>query len=248
MSLQRGVGLLLCFSEERRLLGVAELSDLAGLSRPTTFRYVDTLVQLGYLEQGHARKYRLTPRAADPGSAIVRELRNAHPNAGTVLTDLRNALGYTVSMGALDGTRVLYVCRFFGHRRGQHLIDGELRVGAYVPAYCTALGKVLLASLPEAERRQRIAATHLVPQGPRSITTHGKLIAELHGIDPDVPTVSDEESSLDARSIAVLISRSDSAPPMAIEVTVPSTAHTAAGLLNEIGPALRRARNMIAEN
>jgi IclR family transcriptional regulator, pca regulon regulatory protein len=246
MSLQRGLGLLLLFSEERRLLGVADLADLAGLTRPTTFRYVDTLVQLGYLEHGRARKYQLAPRAADPGSEIVSVLRRVHRNAGRVLADLRNALGHTVSMGALDETAVLYIHRFFGHRRGQHLIDGELRVGAYIPAYCTALGKVLLASLPEAERHQRIAGIDLVPQGPHSITTHGKLVTELHGIDPEVPTVSDEESSFDARSIAVLVSSSDGVPPMAIDVTVPATAYTADGLLDEIGPALRRARKLIA--
>lgn len=247
LSLQRGVGLLLLFSGERRLLGVAELAELTGLSRPTTFRYVDTLVQLGYLEQVHTRKYQLAPRAAEPGNEIVGELRRAHRKAGKVLAALRDAIGYTVSMAALDYTRVLYVHRFFGHRRGQHLIDGELRVGAHIPAYCTALGKVLLASLPEAERRQRIAAIHLVPHGPRSITTHGKLIVDLHGVDPEVPTVSDEESSFDARSIAVLVSPSVSELPMAIDVTVPSTAYTAAGLLGEIGPALSRARNLIAE-
>jgi len=246
LSLQRGVGLLVVFSQERPWLGIAELADLAGLSRSTTFRYVDTLVQLGYLEQGRASKYGLAPRAADPGRRIVHELRFAHRNAGKVLADLRDALGYTVSMGALDGTAVLYIHRFFGHRRGQHLIDGELRVGAYIPAYCTALGKVLLASLSEPERRERIADIHLVPEGPRSITTHGKLIAELHGIDPNVPTLSDEESSPDARSIAVLVSASDSTPPMAIDVTVPSTAFTAVGLLDEIGPALTRARDLIA--
>lgn len=247
LSVQRGVGLLLLFSDERQLLGVAELADLVGLSRPTTHRYANTLVQLGYLEQGRARKYRLASRAADPGGTIIRELRQAHHKAGHVLADLRDAIGYTVSMGALDRTRVLYVHRFFGHRRGQHLIDRELRVGACIPAYCTALGKVLLASLTDAERRRRIAAIHLVPQGPRSITTHDKVIDDLYDVDPEMPTASDEEFCVGARSIAVLISRPDCERPMAIDVTVPSTAYTAAGLLEEIGPALRQAGNLIAE-
>lgn len=246
-SLQRGVGLLQLFSEENQLLGVAELADLAGLSRPTTHRYASTLVQLGYLEQGTARKYRLASRAAGPGMEIIREFRHTLPRARDVLEDLRDGIGYTVSMGALGDTRVLYVHRFFGHRRGQHMVDRELRVGAYVPAYCTALGKVLLASLPNAERRKRVATIHLVPQGPRSITMHDKLLAELNDVDPGVPAVSDEEFVMGARSIAVLLLRPDDEQPMAIDVTVPSTAYTAARLLEEIAPKLRQAADLIVE-
>jgi len=245
-SLLRGVRLLLIFSEERQLLGVAELADLTGFSRPTTHRYARTLVQLGYLEQGLARKYRLASSAADPGAEIIRELRHALCGRGDVLADLRDEIGYTVSMGVLDGTRVLYIHRFFGHRRGQHVIDRELRVGAYVPAYCTALGKVMLASLPDAERRTRVATIHLVPQGPRSTTEQQKLLTELDGVDPRAPTVSDEEFVFGGRSIAILISQAGGKQPMAIDVTVPSDAYTDAQLLKRIGPKLRQAANLIS--
>lgn len=245
-SLQRGLGLLLLFSEERRLLGVAELADLTGLSRPTTHRYASTLVQLGYLEQDQARKYRLSSRAADPGLEIIREIRCLLP-AREVLEDLRDETGYTVSMGTLDGTRVLYIYRFFGHRHGQHLIDRELRVGTHVPAYCTALGKVMLASLPDAERHKRVATIDLVPEGPGSITEHQALLAELDDIDPWALLVSDEEFVIGARSIAMLISRPDDERTMAIDVTVSSTACTVAQLLKYIGPEVITAMQLIAE-
>lgn len=229
------------------MLGVSELADLTGLSRPTTQRYASTLVQLGYLEQGSARKYRLASRAADPGAEIIRELSRTLHRAHHVLEDLRDDIGYTVSMGALDGTRVLYVHRFFGHRGGQHLIDRELRTGTYVPAYCTALGKVLLASLPNTKRRARVATIHLVPQGPRSIAEHHKLLAELDGVDPRAPTVSDEEFVIGARSIAILISRATGKQPVAIDVTVPSDVYTNSQLLAQIGPKLRRAAKLIVD-
>jgi IclR family pca regulon transcriptional regulator len=243
-SLLRGVELLLMFSEKRPLLGVAELADLTGLSRPTTHRYASTLVQLGYMEQGFARKYRLASGAADPGAGIIREIRHLLP-AREVLEDLRDETGYTASMGTLDGTRVLYLYRFFGHRSGQHMIDRELRVGAHVPAYCTALGKVMLASLPDADRRTRIAMIHLVPQGPHTTTEHKDLLTELDRVDPHAPTVSDEEFVIGGRSIAILISGRGGKQPMAIDVTVPSDAYTGTQLLNRIGPKLRQAANLI---
>jgi IclR family transcriptional regulator, pca regulon regulatory protein len=245
-SLQSGIALLLMFSEERQVLGIAEMADLAGLSRPTTHRYASTFVQLGFLEQGPKRKYRLAPRAADPGATVIRGIRRALP-ARAVLEELRDKIGYTVSLGALDGTRVIYVHRLFGHRRGQHMIDRELRVGAYIPAYCTALGKVLLASLFDAERRARVANIHLVPQGPRSITVQDKLLAELDAVNLLAPLVSDEEFVVGARSIAMLHSRPGDEQPTAIDVTVPSTAYTTAQLFNQIGPDVMRAANLISE-
>jgi IclR family transcriptional regulator, pca regulon regulatory protein len=245
-SLQKGVALLLMFSEERQELGIAEMADLTGLSRSTTHRYASTLVRLGYLEQGTRRKYRLAPGASDPGAGVIRELRRAVP-ARAVLEELRDEIGYTVSMGALDGTRVIYVHRFFGHRRGQHAIDRELRVGAHIPAYCTALGKVLLASLSGAERRERVAMIDLVPRGPRSIVEQSKLLAELDGVDLGAPVVSNEEFVIGARSIAMLLAWPGGEPCVAIDLTVPSRAFTAAQLRKRIGPEVMRAARLISQ-
>jgi IclR family pca regulon transcriptional regulator len=243
-SLQRGVGLLLEFSEERQLLGISELAELTGLSRPTTHRYASTLVQLGYLEQeGPARKYRLATGAGGPGAEIVGEIRRALP-VREVLEDLRDAIGHTVSMGLLDGTRVLYIHRLFGHRRGQHAIDRELRVGAHIPAYCTALGRAMLASLSVAERRDRVAAIDLVPHGPRSIVEQHRLLVELDEVDSQAPVLSDEELVIGARSIAMLLPQTGRMQPLAIDVTVPSEAYTAAQLLKQIGPQLRLAARL----
>ena len=243
-SLLRGIKLLLMFSEGSQLLGVAELADLADFSRPTTHRYASTFVQLGYLEQGYARKYRLALRAADPGSRIIRQLRYSL-QADEPLRDLRAKTGHTVSMGVLDSTRVLYVNRFFGHRRGQYKIDLELRVGAAIPAYCTALGKAMLANLPENERRELVTTMNLVPEGPNSTIEHGALLAELDEIDPQAPLVSDEEFIPGARSIAMPIAQRGR--PTAIDVIVPSEVYTAKQLLEEIGPKLIQAAALIAK-
>ncbi len=245
-SLQRGLKLLLAYSKGGQLLGVAELADLIGLSRPTTHRYASTFVQFGYLEQGYRRKYRLAPRAADPGTKIIQELRQALP-ADEALRGLRAKIGHTVSMGALDRTRVLYVHRFFGHRRGQHMIDLSLRVGAVIPAYCTALGKAMLANLPDDDRREMVSTMNLMPEGPNSIVEHNTLLAELDEIDPQAPLVSDEEFVSGARSIAMSIARQGRTPPIAIDVTVPSEAYTATQLLEKIGPKLVRAAKLIAK-
>jgi IclR family pca regulon transcriptional regulator len=244
-SLEYGVAILECFSSERRELGIADLADLVGLSRSTTHRYATTLLALGYLEQDSKRKYRLTARAGTPGAAAVSAVRQS-ARARAVLEGLRDDTGYTVSMGVLDRTRVVYVYRLFGHRLGQNAIDRDLGVGANVPLYCTALGKVLLASVSEAERRELLAGLNLVPHGPRSIMDRDKLAVELERISLRETVISDEEFVSGARSIAVFVPRPQGELPLAIEVTVPSSGYTVAQLVKEIGPRLERAAKLIA--
>ncbi len=244
-SLEYGVAILECYSSERQELGIAELADIVGISRSTTHRYAITLVELGFLEQDSKRKYRLARHAADAGGVAVGELRNQVP-ASTVLEDLRDDTGHTVSMGVLDRARVIYVHRLLGHRPGQYAIDAGLGVGASVPVYCTALGKVLLASLSDAEQRELLAGMKLERYTPHTIVDRRKFASELDRVSPRGVVVSDEELREGSRSIAVLVPRPRSEHPLAIDVTVPSSVYTVNRLVKEIGPRLKRAAKLLS--
>jgi IclR family transcriptional regulator, pca regulon regulatory protein len=238
-SLEYGVAILECYSSERQKLGIAELADIVGISRSTTHRYAVTLVELGFLEQDAKRKYRLARHAADAGWAAIADLRKQVP-ARAALEELRDHTGHTVSMGVLDRARVIYVHRLLGHRPGQYAIDSGLGVGASAPVYCTALGKVLLASLSHAEQRELLAGLKLERHTPHTIVDRKKFEAELDLLSPRGVVVSDEELRQGSRSIAVLLPRPRSEHPLAIDVTVPSSAYTVNRLLKEIGPRLKR--------
>ncbi len=244
-SLEYGVAILETFSAEHQELGIARLSDIVGISRSTTHRYAATLVALGYLEQNSKRKYRLSARAADPGSAAIAAVRR-DIHARAVLEELREQTGHTVSMGVLDRARVTYVHRLFGHRAGQYAIDASLGVGASVPVHCTALGKVLLASLSDAERRELLAGLRLTRHGPNTILNKRALAAELDGISSRGVVLSDEEAVHGARSIAVLVPRPSGEHQLAIDVTVPSAAYTIEQLTKKIGPRVKRAARLIS--
>src|ERR1700735_3151509 len=128
-SLEYGVAILESFSGGRQTLGIADIADIVGVSRSTTHRYAMTLVALGYLEQNSKRKYRLAQHAADPGGAMIGAIRG-EVAARTVLEELREQTGHTVSMGVLNGSRVIYVHRLLAHGVGQYLADHDLGVGA----------------------------------------------------------------------------------------------------------------------
>ncbi len=244
-SLEYGVAILESFSGERQTLGIADIADIVSVSRSTTHRYAMTLVALGYLEQDSKRKYRLAQHAADPGGAVIGSIR-LEVAARTVLEELREQTGHTVSMGVLNGARVIYVHRLLAHGVGQYGADHDLGVGAAVPAYCSALGKILLASLSDAERRELLATIELKPHGPNTIEERDELTAELDRISTRGVVISDEELFAGSRSIAALVPRPRSEHPAAIDVTVPSSAYTVEQLRKQIGPRLKRAAKLIS--
>lgn len=237
-SLEYGLAVLECFTAERTSAGVVDFAAALGTGRSTAHRYAATLQALGYLEQDEHRKYRLGRLALEPGSSAIAAVRASAPGAERVLAELRDLVGHTVSMGVLDGERVVYVHRLHSHGAGQYDADLCFGVGASLPLHCTALGKALLASLAESERSQLTAALMLTRRGPRSITDLGRLSSELCAIAEHGLALADEELASGVRSIAVAIAGSDDSPRIAIDVTVPASAYTAKQLVERTAPLL----------
>ncbi len=174
------------------------------MSRSTVHRYASTLATLGYLEQGPSRKYRLSPRVSNVALAMlnsvaVRQVAHEH------LRRLRAETGRTVSLGVLDGTKVVCIDRSQGHRQGQYAVDVGIGPGTRLPVHCTAAGKALLVRLPAAEQQTLITEPQLTRRTPKTITTRASLRAELKRIVEDSMAVENEEL-LDCRlAIAAVV-------------------------------------------
>ncbi|MGH2904851.1 MAG: IclR family transcriptional regulator [Solirubrobacteraceae bacterium] len=236
-SLERGLAILGCFSSERPVLGIADIADSLGMSRSTTHRYVITLVALGYLEQGASRKYRLGLRVTDLGmsalgSAGLRE--HSHPE----LEELRQRTSYTAGLGVLDGEEVLYVDRARGLRREQDEAKPDPRPGSRLPAHATAIGKLLLAYLPEHEQREMIAKMTLTKRGPNTITAKKTLRDELERIRQEGLAVDDQELASELRTLAAPVRDQTGAVRAAVNLSVPSTTAPLAELVDSLGPPL----------
>jgi IclR family pca regulon transcriptional regulator len=200
-SLERGLAILTCFTPQRSVMGIAGIADALGMSRSTTHRYVITLVALGYLEQGASRKYRLGPRVTDLGISALSSM-SLREYARPYLEELRRETKFTVHLAILDGSEILYVDCVRGSRPGQYKIDRDLHVGARLPASCTALGKLLLAYLPDAEQEALIASLKLAKGGPNAIASKKALKAELGQIGEEGLAVDDEELAAEVQAIA----------------------------------------------
>jgi IclR family pca regulon transcriptional regulator len=238
-SLERGLAILSAFSD-RSTIGVSELARELGLSRSTTHRYIATLTSLGYLQQDLATKrYRLGSRVIDLGFAAInsmdiREISVPH------LQLLSDSTGFTVNMAILDGTDVVYIERCRTSRSGQREIDLNLHVGSRLPAYCTALGKALLAFVPDERLDEILDEIEFVARGPNTITDAVALRAELELIRAIDVAVNNEELAYGLRSIAAPIRSRSGEVVAALNLAVHRTMVSFDDLIERYGPPVKR--------
>ena len=240
-SLERGLAILSAFRSGRPLLGVSELGREVGLGRSTAHRYVATLAMLGYLQQDAAtKKYRLGPRVLDLGFSAINsmELREV---AAPHLRRLSDETGYTVNMAILEGLDIVYVERCRSTGAGQREIDLNLHVGSRLPAYCTSLGKVLLAFLPPAERKSAIQRVELTRRGPNTIVTRAAFTAELERVRAQGFAINNEELAYGLRSIAAPVLDHEGHAAGAINLAVHSSMVSMEDLAARLSETVRRA-------
>lgn len=239
-SLARGLAVLDAFTGLRDTLGIADIAREVGLTKSTTHRYVNTLAQLGYLHQDReTRKYRLGSRAVEIGFAALNSIELTRVAAGP-LQRLADETGFTVSMAVLDGPHVVYVERRRSGRDGQ--LDLDLQVGSRLPAYCTALGKVLLAAEEPGRLRALLDRIDLARRAPNTITVREHLLAALDRVRRGGVAVNDEELTPGLRGIAVPVRDRSRRVVAAINIAVHTSGWNASAdaLLRRLEPPLRR--------
>lgn len=173
-AIDKAVALLRAFGEHSASgLGVRELARLTDMSKSTAFRILGTLEQNDLVERA-GTKYRLGP--------LIQELQT--PDATPEVAAARDALTpylahlyertrQTVHLAILRGTDVVYLNKL----HGLHQMIQASRVGGRVPAYCTAVGKALLAWHPE--QAEEVAAGEMPAWTPHTITSPAELETEL---------------------------------------------------------------------
>lgn len=234
-SLERGLAILGCFTPERPVLGIADIADQLGMGRSTTHRYAITLLALGFLEQGASRKYRLGLRVTDLGMSALNST-GLREHSRPYLEELRHRTSFTTSLSVLDGPEILYVDRARSFRRGQNKIDFNLRPGSRLPAYCTSMGKVLLANLPELAKRDLVNEIALTRRGPNSITSKKTLLSELEHVLNEGMAINDEEYAAGLISISCPIYSEGREVVAALNLAAHSSMISVEELVDALGP------------
>ncbi|MEH0577974.1 IclR family transcriptional regulator [Streptomyces sp. B21-108] len=247
-SLERGLLILSSFSENLPVLGISDLGRAVGLNRSTTYRYVATLAKLGYLQQDpDSRKYSLGPRVVDLGFAAINSMEITRV-AGPFMQALSDETGYTVSMAVLDGPDIVYIDRRRSGRAGTFAMGLNLHVGSRLPAYCTSMGKVLLAYQEPAALRELVDRTDLARRGPKTITAREQLMVALARVRRTGFALNDEELAAGLRSLAAPVRDRSGAVVAAVNIAVHLTVWNASveSVMSRLEAPLRRTTTEIS--
>ncbi|MGA7704678.1 MAG: IclR family transcriptional regulator [Solirubrobacteraceae bacterium] len=239
-SLERGLAILRTFTPERPWLGIAEIAQALEMSRPTTHRYASTLVALNYLEQGPMRKYRLGMRAGDPGRSAIGSTALGKLSHGHI-SDLRDRSACTASVALLDGADIVYVDRARSSAQGQVEVTARLGRGSRLPAAETAMGRVLLAHLPEDELGD------VLDSYPGTRDERGELVAELERVREQGWAFADQVHVEGQRCVgAPLRSRSHEVIG-AVDVAAANSAFRRSQVLEQLVPLVVESAEEISE-
>jgi len=215
-SVTRAFAIMELFSERRPALSVSEIATLTGLNRSTCYRFCQTLLRIGYLDEVDRRHFRPGLKAVSLARAALSS-RELPELALPYLRELQRATDATTNMSLLDGTDVVYVARVLS----DHLITLRLYVGSRLPAYASSMGRAMLAFLPEAEARNILARSDLQPLTPHTITDRDRLMAELQQIRSRGYAINEQEVALGVRGIAAPILDEHGRPVAAINISTP---------------------------
>lgn len=195
--LAKGLAVIEVFDASHARLSITDVAALTGLERATARRCLLTLTSLGYASYD-GKFFMLTPRVLRLGHSYLA----ATPLPGIiqpVLERLTAATGESASASVLDGTDILYIARASLRR----VMSINLSPGTRLPAYCSSMGRVLLAAMPPAAARGVLKRSELLANTPNTKTDIGALMDELALVGRQGYAVIDEELELGLRSIAV---------------------------------------------
>ena len=197
-SLARGLAVINAFQERKRHLTIAQISHRTEIPRAAVRRCLLTLMKLGYVATD-GRTWSLLPKVLTLGHAYLSSTPLA-VTAQPILDRLSDQLHEACSMATLEGDEVLYLAR---SATPQRLISVDLSVGSRLPAYCTSMGRVLLAGLSDAALEDYLARADLQIKTSRTLHTPEALRENIAEIRRQGWVIVDQELETGLRSLAV---------------------------------------------
>ncbi len=232
-SLEKGLRALELLVEKEEL-SVSQVAAEMGINRSASHRFLATLRELGYAEKNVEGRYQATFKLFELGMKVANrfEIRRL---ARPYLRELGATYNETINLGYLEGSQVVHLDKV----ESSEILRMDPGIGTSAPAYCTGLGKSILAFLPEEELHVYLDKVTLTPFTPNTITSKEQLQTELQQIRKNGYAVDNEELSLWLRCVAAPITVYGDYPLYAISVSGPTTRMTDEAI-DRIASDLRR--------
>lgn len=199
LTLEKGIRVIRAFDQKNTTLTISQVADFCNLDRATTRRALLTLVGLGYArEDGTA--FRLTPKVMQLAAPFLTShsfVRIIQPT----IEDFQKRTKIATSVSVLDDCDIVYVARV----EQQHLLKFDIAIGSRLPAHLTALGRVLLANLPDDELAATMDSIRFDKPAANSVGSRRELTSILKEVRSQGFSVVDQELEGGLVAIAVPI-------------------------------------------
>ena len=239
-AVERAIQIMGCFDGKHQERGISEIAEVVGLHKATAHRIVTTLVNYGYLERAaDGQKYRLGLELANLGFKVIRRM-DLRREALPYMKQLVHEWDETCDLSIFDQGKIFYIEVL----RGNHALTIAAAVGQWLPAHCTASGKLLLAHLPALEV-DAILSQPLDSYTNNTITSPNELRRQLEIIRNQGYAVDYEEYELGICAIAAPICNSRGAVIAAIGGPSPTSRMTPERI-SEIAVAYKEAARAIS--
>lgn len=241
-SVERAITLLELLGQSDHHLGITDIAERSKLPIATVHRLLTTLVKLGYVEQNaESLKYTLGIRLLHLRGAVIGQVKLG-VEAMPVMKMLMKRVNETVHLAVLSEGEIMYIDRVEGlQTQGMYT-----RIGKRAYAHCTALGKVMLAYMPDNAWHDVVARHGLPRLSPTTITTEDGLVAELVRIRQRGYAIDEGETGEKVRCIAAPIRNYRGDVIAAMSVSAPRD-RLHAGRDKEISDAVLWAAQLVSE-
>jgi IclR family transcriptional regulator, pca regulon regulatory protein len=239
-SLQKGLEVLTCFGRNAAKLTLSEVARLTGSTPGSARRSLHTLHMLGYLASD-GKRFWVAPRALLVAHAYLSS-RPTPQLAQPLLDALSERTRQSASLGKLLDEDVIVIARSTARRS----LSTGLGIGSRLPAYCSALGRVLLAGLPPPEAARRVRAMHRVPLTPHTVYRADEVLAKLRECREQGWSGNDEELEIGVRSLAVPVLDRDGELVAGLSISVRAERMLFRDFRTTMLPVLLRARDSLA--
>ncbi len=242
-SLAKGLEVLQALASTAEPCSLSQLAQGVGITVSSAHRLLHTLEALGYVERdAEARRYRLAPKVLGLGFAYFRSAdlwQVAHP----YLVEASRRHGETFNLAVLDGTDILYIDRV----KTRRILSINLEIGSKLPAYCTSMGRVLLAHLPEGEARQILARSRRQRFTERTVTDPDRVLGILREVRARGFAVNDGELAVELRSVAAPVRNASGRVVAAVNMAVHASEYTSRDVEERLGPIVKDVADRISE-
>lgn len=233
-SLARGLAVIRAFSDQRRSLTIAQISHKTGIPRAAVRRCLHTLKLLGYADSD-VNNFSLKPKVLTLGYSYLSSTPLA-VSAQPCLDQISRTLHESCSLAMLDGNEVLYVSRSSTSR----IMSVALSVGSRLPAYCTSLGRVILAHMPDDALKTYFSSVKLKAYNERTVVSSKRLKEILVEIRQAGYAIVEEELEIGLRSIAVPVRGASGVVVAALNIGAQATRVSSRQMEEEFLPVLQK--------